>query len=228
MLQLLLIALIFVVVAAVVVLLISLPTVGIGWLLSWFYSFSLFEGTVVAVLCFFVFTRILSEFTTSAPNPFFDEDDDEDDNFQYEIERAQEEEYKSIAAKRFAKKDSDKTVEAWFTFEFANDIYVEFQDSPKAVSNMSDLQVQELSIRLAEIAVNYLKSKTSRAKNLTMTKNVFQNQTKKMGQRTYDDDLIDPALEAINGNIYYYESELKSVIREKGWETETDWFEREE
>lgn len=125
--------------------------------------------------------------------------------------------YKYISDTRFYKDSSERTWENWLRKEIANDIYAEFQQKSKAVSNLNDTQSQELAVRLAEFGVNILKRKTSRTRKLTITKNQLTREVEKNGQRAYDDMIIRLAVAAQNMNMGFYYDTLIEVVRNNQW-----------
>jgi len=199
---------IILVVVGIAVSIVSGAAVGIGWLLSQIYPFTLFESTLVGIfslmLTFMVLRPILESFVSTTP---FDEEDEDEES-----------DYKQISQTRFFKSDGEKTWTAWLNYEFANDIYIEFQDNPNPVSNLSEMQTKELAVRLAEIATAQLQNKTKRATRLNTSITSFKKEMSKQGQRSYEDDILQVAVEAINFNIEYYYDELLDIIREKKWD----------
>lgn len=191
---------------------------GLGWLLTLFLPFTLFEASLLAMgACVVVgafwynVVRSLSDFAPGS----YSYPPHEDEDFGYD----------EIPASQFYKTKSGKTWEAWFRYQIANDIYMEFQDAPNRVAPMGQKQLQALAIRLSELAVSMLKAKTARTKQLRVTKNALRQQMKKIGQQPYDDDILSLALAGINENVDYYYEELIEVIQDKAWEKPTDMFE---
>ncbi len=134
----------------------------------------------------------------------------------------EERDYKQIATARFYKSDDDRTWNSWLRREIANDIYVGFQDEPRAVSNMNDTQVQELALRLSDLALAILKRKTPRARDLNVTLNALKRELQRVGQRAYDDKILQLAVNAINLNMDYYENDIFEVIRTQAWDELAD------
>ncbi|MEA3341810.1 MAG: hypothetical protein U9R15_17735 [Chloroflexota bacterium] len=196
--------------------------IGLGWLLTLVLPFTLFEGTllVMAASAFigtvgYNLVRALSDFIPrllSDPD-FYDYEDDEEDEY-----------YDDIPTSRFFKTSAEQTWGTWFRYEIANDIYVEFQAAPKRIAPMGDRQLQELAIRLADIAVAILKAKTSRAKRLEITKSALQRQMTRNGQRPYDDDILNLAANAIGASLEYYYEDFIDVIQGRLWNEPTDMF----
>ena len=134
---------------------------GIGWLLTLFLPFSLFEATLLAIIASIVvgtfwYNLISPRFPLGPVDDIYDEDEDY---------------YDDIPSNRFYKSEADRTWEAWLRYHLSNSIYYEFQESPQPVASMGSKQLQELAIRLADISVDILKTKTSRTKRLNITTN---------------------------------------------------------
>jgi len=198
-------------VLSLVIAIISGVAVGVGWALTKIYPFSLFEGTIVGMFSLILASMFLRPLLDGFSNsPFAEEDEDDEDD--------EKSDYKQIASSRFFKSEIEKTWTAWLNYEFANDIYMEFQDNPSPVSNLSDMQTRELAVRLAEIGTAQLQNKTKRATRLNTTVSSFKKEMAKQGQRSYADDILKVAVPAINFNIEYYYEELLDVIRDKRWD----------
>ncbi len=182
--------------------------VGIGWLLTLLLPFTLFEGTVLGMLASVIVGTIGLDILRSVPTlapPY---------------EFSEEEEYfedRDIPSTRFYRTEEDRTWEAWLRYLMANDIYEEFQAAPKRVAPLEDKQVQELAIRVADIALSIIKAKTGRTKRLTISKNRLKQEMTKMGQRPYDDSILNVAVGAINLTLDYYYDDISYVIQNKLW-----------
>jgi hypothetical protein len=186
--------------------------IGIGWLLTLFFPFSLFEGSLLGLIASVIVGTFWYNFLQSVPTGFKQDDYDEDDEYDYD------EDYEQIPASRFYKTEADKTWEAWFRFQIANGIYVEFQDSEQPVAPMGEKQLQELAIRLADITISLLKSKSPRAKQLKLSETALKREMHKMGQRPYDDDILELAVMAINEELDFHYEDIIMVIRSKMWD----------
>lgn len=183
-----------------------------GGLLKTFLPFTLFEATILSTLFAAVtvywFSRIL---TAVAPPEVWQQPVSE------QREEDEERNYQTIAKSRFYREAEERTWEAWLRAELANDIYVEFQDAPDTVNNLSDPQAQEMSIRLADAAINILKRRTNRARRLAVTLADFQRELQRIGQRAYNDEMLNLVLSATNMNLHYYANILKNVIYNRRW-----------
>ncbi|MEM7127171.1 MAG: hypothetical protein AAF702_12640 [Chloroflexota bacterium] len=134
-----------------------------------------------------------------------------------QLSKPSDDEYDVISSKQFYKKASERTWKKWLTEEIANDIYAEFQDNPQTVSNLNQSQIEGLSIRLAEVGIEIITGKTSRARNLKASKNAFVKQAEKADQMPDNDEILGMAVDAYNLNMDYYKDELLEVIRDKKW-----------
>jgi hypothetical protein len=183
-----------------------------GRLLQSFLPFTLFEATLLSTLFAAVtvywFGRIL---LAIAPSELWKQPVNEP------VEDAEERNYQTIAKSRFYEQAEERTWEAWLRAEIANDIYVEFQDAPDAITHLSDTQAQEQAIRLADTAINILKRRTSRARRLAVTLADFQRELQRIGQRAYNDEVLQLVLAATNMNLHYYANILKNVIYNRRW-----------
>ncbi|MCP4543327.1 MAG: hypothetical protein GY832_39945 [Chloroflexi bacterium] len=194
--------------------------IGLGWLLTLFLPFALFEGTILVMAASAIvgtigynLVRALSDFT---PQLFdFEDKDDEDEDNEY---------YYDIPASRFFKTHAEQTWETWVRHEIANDIYVEFQAAPKRIAPIGDRQLQELAIRLADTAIAILKAKSARVIQLKITKAAMERQMTKNGQRPYDDDILSLAVDAIGLSVNYYYEDFIKVIQGRLWNEPTDMF----
>jgi hypothetical protein len=190
-------------------------SLGVGWVLTQLTDFTLFEGTLVGLLASFMAALIWRNILRAIPGFGYDED-----NGEFEPEE-EEDEFAEIPATKFYKNEEDKTWEAWFRYEIANSIFLEFQESPQPVAPMGEKQLQELAIRLADIAVSIFKRKKSRPKTITQT--ALKQEMAQMGQRPYDDTILMLAVDAINEELNYNE-EIGEVIAAKLWDKPTDMF----
>jgi hypothetical protein len=184
---------------------------GVGWVLTRFLPFSLFEATLLGMMAAFVTWTIWRNFLGSVPDFGYAEEEPEPD-------------FDEIPLSRFCRTDADRTWENWFRYTIANTVYEDFLDSPGRIGQMNDRQLQELSIRLTEAAVAALKVKSPRTRRLRMTSGMLKHEMTKMGQQPYDDDILDTAVSAINDELIASQEELREVIREKLWDEPADVF----
>jgi len=184
---------------------------GIGWVLTRFLPFSLFEATLVGMIAAFVTLNIWRNVLGSAPGFGPAEEEPEPD-------------FDEIPLSRFCRTDADRTWENLFQYEIANTVYEGFLDSPGRIGQMNDRQLQELSIRLTDAAIAALKTKSPRTRRLRVTKGMLKHEMTRMGQQPYDDDILDTAVSAINDELISSQEELREVIRDRLWDEPADVF----
>jgi hypothetical protein len=192
--------------------------IGIGWLMTLFLPFTLFEASLLALIASIVLGYAwyyLLGSMLGLGGEIVDEDfpDEYDDDFD------------QIPSDRFFQSHTDKTWEAWLRHHLANSIYFEFQESSQPVAPMGKKQTQELAIRLADMSVDILKAKSVRAKRLNISAATLKKQMNKIGQRPYDDDILGLAAIAINTEVSYHYEELLRVIHTRLWKHPYDGFE---
>lgn len=199
--------------------LVTLFIAGVARVLRWLYPLTFFEamllGAVLSACTVYVVLGVIRFFFPIDSLRFPSINSAEEDS-------TAAKEYKRIASTRFYKSAAVRTWEAWLCEEIANDIYVEFQDEPRTVSNMNESQVQELAVRLSELALTILKRKTARARDLTMNVGALKRELQRMGQRAYDDKILHLAATAINLNLDYYAEDIHDVIRTQSWQMLAD------
>lgn len=208
------IILIFLIAFAATFALVSAIAFGLGFLLRWVVpALSLFEatllGTILGIIAIYVLIHVggalLPEELIAGNRAGKWSTDDL-------------QEHQTIPQERFYQTESERTWEVWLHAELANDIYAEFQDAPGSVSNLNPTQVQELSIRLAEAGINIIKRKTGRARRLSVSRNDLRSELNHMGQKAYEDDILQMALAAINMNLNYFRDPLRAVLHNKSWD----------
>ena len=168
-------------------LIITVP-LGIGWILTRFLPFSLFEGSLLAMLAVIVTWRFWRS-VYSASSPEFDE----------EVNSEPDE----IPSSRFWETSEDKTWENWYRYVLANSIYEEFLTSSQWMEVMDDRQLEEMSIRLADASVGGLRKKSARTKRLRMSKGMLKQELGKMGHQPYDDEILEAAVVAMNVDLAF-------------------------
>jgi hypothetical protein len=195
--------------------------IGVGWLMTLFLPFSLFEASLLALITSIVVGSLWYYLIGSVLGLRHQTDfDDLEDDFEQDVDQ--------IPTHRFYQSNTDKTWEAWLRQHLANSIYYEFQESPQPVAPMGKKQIQELAIRLADISIEILKTKTGQAKRLNISATALKKQMGKIGQRPYDDDILGLAALAINSELTYHYEELLRVVKAKLWKLPYDSFEFEE
>jgi hypothetical protein len=184
---------------------------GLGWVLTRFLPFSLFEATLLSMIAALVTWTIWRNILSSVQDSGFEEEETEPD-------------LNEIPLSRFCKTDADRTWENLFRYEIANTVYEDFLDSPGRTGQMNERQLQELSIRLTDAAIAALKTKSPRTKRLRVSTGMLKHEMTKMGQQPYDDDILDTAVSAINDELIASQEELREVIRRKSWDEPADIF----
>ncbi|MBL7182941.1 MAG: hypothetical protein ISS50_00660 [Anaerolineae bacterium] len=208
----------FLLILIIIVIVISFALVlgvalGMGWILTLFLPFSLFEATLLGMIATIVICTVWYNILRSVEPFGFDE----------EYEEPELEDSDEIPPSRFYKTDADRTWENWFRYILANVTYEDFLDLGWT-ARMNDRQLQELSIRLTDVAIAALKGKSSRTKRLRVSKGMLKNEMTKMGQQPYDDDILDIAINAINDELGTLQEELRDVIRGKLWNEPMDMY----
>ncbi len=185
---------------------------GVGWVLARFLPFSLFEATLLSMIATMIIWTVWRNILSSVRD--FGPDVDEE-----EPEWGLDE----IPPSRFYRTDADRTWENWFRYILANATYEDFLNSGWT-AQMNEGQLKELSIRLTDAAIAGLKAKSSRTKRLRVSKGMLKHEITKMGQKPYDDDILDTAVSAINDELGSLQEELRDVIRGRLWNEPVDMF----
>jgi len=214
------VALLVLAVIAVSLALVLGVALGLGWLITVFLPFTLFEASLLSLVAVVVVGALWSRILNFVPNLIPGLYDGDEDDYVYDYEDEED----NIPASRFYKTDEDRTWEAWLRHQMANDIYLEIQESPQPVTPGGEQQLQELAIRLADVAMPLLKAKSGRARQLKVTVAALKKQMNKIGQRPYDDDILKLAATAVNEDLDFYHEELLDVIRFKRWNEPCDIF----
>lgn len=196
-------ALLFLLAAVFVLMIVLLGwAIIVGWVLTQMFAFTLFEGTLLAMVAtgmagYLIFSTLLDRLNLP---------DDEDELW--------DEDTDNIPAERFFPTPAERTWEAWFRFQVANTIYSELRENHPTAA-MDKPQKQELSIRLSEICIAALKSKSTRSRDFHLSINDLQGQMKTMELKPYDDDILEVAADATNLSLVLPPAE--TVIREQLW-----------
>ncbi len=198
-------------------------TIGIGWILTFIFPvFTLFQGSILGMFAVMVVLMIWYNLLT-AMVPFRQNGYDENGTYEDDGNESNNDEYDEIPTTRFYKAKDDQTWGAWFRYQIANGIYMEFQDSPRPVAQMGQRQIQELAIRLADMALELCKRKPTHTRTFKITMSALKQEMSRIGQRPYDDDILKLAVEAINDELSY--EDVQDIIRTKRWEELSNMFE---
>lgn len=184
-------------------------SVGLGWVLIQLLPFTLFEASLLIMagtaVIGFVEWRILSIRAPDSPWADEDEDDDTDDD-DYPIREV-----------RFLEDAPGKTGETVFRYQMANDLFLYFRDNPRIRGQLGEKQLEELVIRLTDILVVIWKSKKFHGQRVSVTTEAMRKQMEKMGQRPYDEDILQSAVSCANLRLSYDE-ELTDIVIAKRWD----------
>lgn len=187
--------------------------IGLGWLMTLFLPFTLFEASLLASIASTVVGMLWFNLLQSKLN-LGDEDEEED----YADIDDEMDSYDHIPASRFYKGKANKTWEALFRYRIADSVYQEFQDSPQPVAPIGEKQLQELAIRLADLAIDLLKKKPVKSQQFQVTVAQLKRQMAQMEQRPYDDHILKLAVIGINKALPLYYPELLTVIQAGLWD----------
>lgn len=178
-------------------------SLGIGWVLTLFLPFSLFEGSLLGLLAasatLFIWRNILFSIPSFPLGEVEDEVEPED-----------------LPRSLFWETEADKTWERWFRYVFASSIYENLLDSPRWGVVMDEEELQDISVDLAEAALAALKTKSPRIKRLSVNKGLLKQEMLKMGQ-PMDDNILNAAVGAVNAELVYIDKNLREVMREGLW-----------
>lgn len=190
--------------------------IGLGWVLTLIFPFTLFEGSVLAVIA----TALVGNFWLNTFNQF--KTDDVYDEYERNMALLDDEdekdypEYDEIPTERFYKTADEQTGEAMFRHQIANGIYIAFQDEPHTVGPMGPSQTKELAVRLADLAMALCKRKPPHTKTFRITKSALKKEMTKMGLRPYDDDILNVTVKATNAELL--DEIMDDIIRQKLWD----------
>ena len=194
--------------------LLILWSTGLSWLLIKLLPFTLFEGALLIMLAtiFILYTviKVLADPPQRAT-----------DDFPLGTAPHQKD---MISEDRFWKDADEKTNEAWFRYTIANMLYAEISDLELDLT-LGKAQQKELAIRLTDIVVAMLKARKYRrgARRVAITLPQLKDQMEKMGQRPYDEDILETTVAAINMHLAYDE-DLVDIVVDKTWnEVDPDW-----
>jgi hypothetical protein len=200
---------VFLVVSLLGIILVLAWSIGLGWLLSHIVPFSLFEGSLMVMAATVIVAYIISR--VARPGEGLDADDFDD----LDADEIGESLGYKIPSSRFYESEETKTWEAYFRYGLANNINLEFESNPRATGRMNESQVQELSIRLADVIVGLLKRRSAR-KRLVVTVAELKKYMESLGQKPYDDDILMLATKAVNIGLSM--PIHASIIHDKLWD----------
>jgi len=176
---------------------------GVGWLLGQIVPLTLFEGALLASVATLavgvVAARILSGELVPVTGPeevndWFDE---------------------PIPFTRFYPSGEIGTVEDWFAFRLANEIYYELQE--RAFTEEERLPLEDTSMDLAETALRVLKHKPPGTKRVLISFRAMQKESDARQHESVDDELLEVAVRVTN-NLLDDDNDLRRVITQRLWD----------
>lgn len=186
-------------------------SLGVGWILTVILPFSFFEATLLSMIAIIAVFALWEKIVRKPPAYRFDEE---------EFETEPDE----IPQSRFWERTKDRTWENWYRYVFANSIYDFFLDSWPWEEEISEEYVKNLSVQLAEAGIEAFKSKSPYAKQVRVSSGKLKQELSKLEYRIYDEDVINSAAEAINEELMYCGSALRTVIRKRLWDEQANIF----
>ena len=181
---------------------------GLGWLLTLFLPFSLFEGALLGMLAMWGSGAIW--FVILRSTPPIDVDEDMVDE--------------GIPEGRFWEVEAERTWANWFRYVLANAIYGEIMMTPGWLGGLRAKRQQEIAIELADASLAAVRVRVTKARAAKVTCNTIKQQLLDGGQRPYEDEVLDVAVRAVNLSLLYMEEELRMVIKEKLWDEFADVY----
>lgn len=175
----------------------------IGWLLTLFLPFSLFEGALLSMIACLVTGSLWHTILRSGTSGEEDENDFEADE---------------IPQSQFWSAPAERTWENWFRYIIANSVYEDLLESPHWVEVMSEAHLQDLCIGLADASLEILKAKSPRSTRLRVSKGSLKHEMVKMGHPLYQEGILNPAVAAVNAILVPMEGVLRQIVREQSWD----------
>lgn len=173
-----------------------------GWLLSLWLPFSFFSASMLPLGATFAFMY------------YFFADFKE---IREELEESwDEDEEMPIPYSRFVQDALDKTGGAIFGYIVANAIYRRIDETPSVKGSMSNVEVQELSVRLADAIALVLRRKPAHTIRYEVTVSGLRGAFNKMGQQPYDGDILELAVAVVNEEMMT-NLELADIVRNRRW-----------
>lgn len=180
-------------------------SLGLGWVLWQLVPvLSLFEAGLLVMLAtcalLYAASRLALPLPESAAETYND---------------AWEEEY-PLPLLRFLEEGTAVTQETIFRHQLANAIYMNLLTNPDSPQMMNNTQLEALAMRLVEVMVAILKRKPQNTPRVSVSIAAMKKEMDKMGQRPYDDDILQIAVGAANVE-FAFDDELADIVREKRW-----------
>lgn len=179
---------------------------GVGWLLSLFLPLTLFQAGWLVWGASTILGYMLFAGMEDMRQSLGREDGGELDEDEFPIPR-----------ERFTGGADEETGEILFCYMIANNIFLHIDRDAHVKRGMDDMQVQELSVRLADAAVRVLKKKPKRTRRFRVTAVSMSRELIAMGQRPYDTDILEIAVEAINEQLEI-DDLLEQIVQSRLWQ----------
>ncbi len=183
-------------------------SIGLGWLLSHVLPFSLFEGSLLAMVASVIVGYVASRILDGLELPFIEPET--------LAEKPGEVPSYAIPYTRFYPTEADKTWEGWFRFELANRLYDALAVAPRLTGRLDKSQRQELAIRLTDIGIVLLKAKTGRGRQVRTRLADWQAHMTQQGLKPYDEALLRLAMTTVNNVLAV--PLFEHVVRAKLWD----------
>ncbi len=178
-----------------------------GWLLSLIIALTLFEGALLVMLATFATAYAMLHYQADTSSDlWFDDDDDDEDFYQ-------------IKPDRFVKSSAERTWENWMRYEIANAINIHFAETDLQSETVSEQDLREIAIRLADVTIAAVKRRSPRTHPLRLTPEQLTSQMRHMELQPYDNDIISEASAAIN--LMLSTPMVTRVVREELWDDRT-------
>lgn len=196
-------------------------SMGIGWVLTLFLPFSLFENTLLSMFAcltaWIIWNQLFNTAATYIPrneeedwDDDNEEDDDEDEDWDHEEE---------IPQSRFWQTPAERTWENWFRYVIANAVYDRLM---YLRGSRNEDRRQELSIHLSDAAIRALKANPPNARRMSLSRNRLKQEMLKKGQHPPENPIIVAAASAINIEFMHMEEDLRKVAKNHLWEKLAD------
>ncbi len=190
-------------------------SLGVGWLLTLIVPFTWFEASLLTIIASIVAAYIGTYLLQALLQP--------DEQFKMGSDVSGLFESPIPVSRFYEEGEIHQRAEVWFRHEIANDLFWEFQDTPSIMRFMEETEAKEMAVRLTDIVVGLLKQRTSRARQVKITKKQLVKQMEAIGQRPYDDDILLATVRSVNMSLAA-NSDLADIVRRASWdETEMDW-----
>jgi hypothetical protein len=191
-------------------------SLGLGWLLTLFLPFKLWESALLALLANGIVLHVwlVVNHQTHSVIPIEDEEDEEEEEEESRLlEWAQR-----LPPLRGAFAASTRvTPETWFLHLLADLVQDDLERAPDLSGGLSERQRQEFALRSAAAAVRILRAKFPQVKQFRATKAALKREMTAHGHGIYEDRLLELAVAAINRGIDAHYDELRAVIRDQSW-----------